>query len=56
MAIEGDLSKGIMAIGKAPLDFRSGVGYDTTRVFAAVKETVGLHCCLPPIPMRERAG
>jgi imidazolonepropionase-like amidohydrolase len=43
VVIDGDPSKDITAIEKMPLVFKDGVGYDTARIFAAMKETVGLH-------------
>jgi len=43
LVIDGDPTKDIAAIEKMPLVFKSGVGYDTAKIFAAMKETVGLH-------------
>jgi enamidase len=41
--IDGDPSKDVAAIEKMPLVFKNGIGYDTAKIFAAMKETVGLH-------------
>ena len=43
VVIDGDPAKDITAIEKMPLVFKNGVGYDTSKMFAAMKETVGLH-------------
>ena len=43
LVIDGDPSKDVAAIEKMPLVFKNGVGYDTAKIFAAMKETVGLH-------------
>jgi enamidase len=43
LVIDGDPLKDITAIEKMPLVFKNGVGYDTAKIFAAMKETVGLH-------------
>ena len=43
VVIDGDPMKDIMTIEKMPLVFKNGVGYDTAKIFAAMKETVGLH-------------
>jgi len=41
--IDGDPSKDLAAMERMPLVFKGGVGYDTAKIFAAMKETVGLH-------------
>ncbi len=43
VVIDGDPSRDVAAIEKMPLVFKGGVGYDTAKIFAAMKETVGLH-------------
>ena len=43
VVIDGDPLQGITAIEKMPLVFKNGIGYDTAKIFAAMKETVGLH-------------
>jgi len=43
VVIDGDPMKDVAAIEKMPLVFKNGVGYDTAKIFAAMKETVGLH-------------
>ena len=43
LVIDGDPSRDIAALEKMPLVFKAGVGYDTAKIFAAMKETVGLH-------------
>jgi enamidase len=43
VVIDGDPLKDITAIEKMPLVFKNGIGYDTAKIFAAMKETVGLH-------------
>ena len=43
VVIDGDPITDITAIEKMPLVFKNGVGYDTAKIFAAMKETVGLH-------------
>jgi imidazolonepropionase-like amidohydrolase len=43
VVIDGDPMADITAIEKMPLVFKNGVGYDTAKIFAAMKETVGLH-------------
>lgn len=55
LGIDGDPSKDITAIGEVPLVFKDGVGYDTARVFAAMKETVGLHWAFPS-PLAGEGG
>jgi enamidase len=41
--IDGDPAKDITAIERMPLEFKNGIGYDSAKIFAAMKETVGLH-------------
>lgn len=43
VVIDGDPLQDIAAIEKMPLVFKNGIGYDTAKIFAAMKETVGLH-------------
>ena len=43
VVVDGDPTKDIAAVERAPLVFKNGVGYDTAKIFAAMKETVGLH-------------
>ena len=43
VVVDGDPAKDIAAIEKMPLVFKNGVGYDSAKIFAAMKETVGLH-------------
>jgi len=43
VVIDGDPTRDVAAIEKMPLVFKNGVGYDTAKIFAAMKETVGLH-------------
>jgi enamidase len=43
VVIDGDPLKDITAIEKMPLVFKNGIGYDTAKIFTAMKETVGLH-------------
>ena len=43
VVIDGDPVKDVAALEEMPLVFKNGVGYDTAKIFAAMKETVGLH-------------
>ena len=43
LVVDGDPVKDVTALEKMPLVFKNGVGYDTAKIFAAMKETVGLH-------------
>jgi len=43
VVIDGDPAKDVAAIEKMPLVFKNGIGYDSAKMFAAMKETVGLH-------------
>ncbi|HEY2345090.1 MAG TPA: amidohydrolase family protein [Xanthomonadaceae bacterium] len=43
VVVDGDPTKDITAVERVPLVFKNGVGYDSAKIFAAMKETVGLH-------------
>jgi enamidase len=43
VVIDGDPTKDVTAIERMPLVFKGGVGYDTAKILAAMKETVALH-------------
>ena len=43
VVIDGDPLKDPTAIENMPLVFKNGIGYDTAKIFAAMKGTVGLH-------------
>ena len=41
--VDGDLMADASAIRRMPLIFKKGIGFDSAKIFAAMKDTVGLH-------------